>query len=79
MLDTIDLTEQTHRLREGAGGCEGGEGTVREFRMDVYPLLCVLIKPTRTYCIAQGTLLSVMWQPGWEGSFEEKGYMYMHG
>ena len=21
----------------------------------------------RTYCIAQGTLLSVMWEPGWEG------------
>ena len=24
-------------------------------------------KGTRTYCRAQGTLLSVMWQPGWEG------------
>ena len=24
-------------------------------------------KPTRTYCIAQGTLLSVTWQPGWRG------------
>ena len=22
----------------------------------------------RTYCIAQGTLLSIMWQPGGEGS-----------
>ena len=35
--------------------------------------------PTRTYCRAQGTLLSVMWQPGWEGSLEENGYMYMYG
>ena len=26
-----------------------GEGTVREFRMDVSTLLCVLVKPTRTY------------------------------
>ena len=30
-------------------------------------------------CIAQGTLLNVMWQPGWEGSLGENGYMYMCG
>ena len=29
--------------------------------------------------IAQGTLLNVMWQPGWEGSLGENGYMYMYG
>ena len=28
-----------------------------------------------TYCIAQGTLLNVMWQPGWEGSLGENVYM----
>ena len=27
--------------------------------------------------IAQGTLLNVLWQPGWEGSLGENGYMYM--
>ena len=27
-------------------------------------------KPTRTYCIAQWTLLSIMWQPGWEGRMD---------
>ena len=32
-----------------------------------------------TYCIAHGTLLSVMWQTGWEGSLGENGYMYMYG
>ena len=26
-----------------------------------------------------GTLLNVMWQPGWEGSFGENGYMCMYG
>ena len=26
-----------------------------------------------------GTLLNVMWQPGWEGSSGENGYMYMCG
>ena len=35
--------------------------------------------PTRTYCIAQGSLLNVMWQPGWEKAVGENGYMYMYG
>ena len=26
----------------------------------------------RSYCEAQRTLLDVMWQPGWEGSFAER-------
>ena len=29
--------------------------------------------------MAQGTLLNIMWQPGWEGSLGENGYMYMYG
>ena len=29
--------------------------------------------------MAQGTLLNVMWQPGWEGSLGENGNMYMDG
>ena len=31
------------------------------------------------YCIAQGTLVIVVWQPGWEGSLGENGHMYMYG
>ena len=31
----------------------------------------------RTYCIAQGTRLSVLWQPKWEGNPKKKEYMYM--
>ena len=27
--------------------------------------------------IAEGTLLNVMWQPGWEGSLRKNGYMYL--
>ena len=34
-------------------------------------------KPTRTYCRAQGTLLSVTWQPGWQGSLGENGSVYV--
>ena len=39
--------------------------------MDMYTVI------TGSYCRAQETLLSVMWQPGWEQSLGENGYMYM--
>ena len=29
--------------------------------------------------MAHGTLLSVMWQPGWEWGMGGNGYMYMRG
>ena len=32
---------------------------------------------TRTYCKAQGTLFNIIWQPGWERSLGENGYMDM--
>ena len=33
---------------------------------------------TDIYCIAEGTLLSVMWQPGWEGSvWGERVHVYV--
>ena len=34
-------------------------------------------KDISSYCVSQGTLLSIM--PGWEGNLEENGYMYMYG
>ena len=36
-------------------------------------------KLARTCCIVQGTLLNVLWQPGWEGSLGKNGYMHIHG
>ena len=33
----------------------------------------------RTYCIAHGTLLIVMQQPGWERSLRENWYLHMSG
>ena len=52
------------------------EGIVTEFGMDVYTLLYLT---TRTYCIAQGTLLNVTWEPEWEARLGEKKYMYTYG
>ena len=61
----------------GGEGC--GEGRVREFRTDRYPLLYLKWNTNRSYCIAHGTLLNVMWQPGWEVSLGKNGHMYMYG
>ena len=55
-----------------------GEGTVREFGMGVYTVMYLKQIIPRTYCVAQGTLLNVIWQSGWEGSFQENAYRYMY-
>ena len=31
----------------------------------------------RAYCIPQGTLFSITWQPGWEERLREIGYTYV--
>ena len=36
-------------------------------------------QPTRGYCIIPGILLNVTWQPRWQGSLGENGYIYMYG
>ena len=54
-----------------------GQRVAREFGINMDTLL-YLKWITRTYCIAQGTLLNVMWQPGWEGSLGENGYRYTY-
>ena len=79
--DTNEFTykRETHRLREWAHGCQGEgwvEGIVKEFGVDMYTLLYLEEITNRTYCIAQGTLINVMWQTGWEGCSGENGYRY---
>ena len=62
-----------------AGGGEGRrEGIVREFEMDMYTQLYLKWIPIRNYYTAHGTLFNVMWQPGWEGSLGENGYVYVY-
>ena len=43
----------------------------------MYILLFSKWVTTGTYWIAQGTLLTVMWQLGWKGSLGENGYMWV--
>ena len=52
----------------------------RKFGISVYTLLYLKwITYKDLLYIAQGSLLSVMWQPGWEGSLGENGNMYRYG
>ena len=66
-------------VAQGAGG-EGRWGIAREFGMDMYTLLYFkqITNMDLLYSTAQGTLLNVMWQPGWEENLEN-GYMYIYG
>ena len=50
-----------------------GEEIVRKFGMDMYTLLYLKWKPTRTYRIAQGTVLN---ETAWMG--EEFGREWIH-
>ena len=52
---------------------------VRAFAMDMYTLLYLKWITKKAYCIAQGTLLNVTWQPGREGNWGENAYIYMYG
>ena len=52
-----------------------GEGIVRELAINLYTLLYLKWITSKDL---QGTLLNAMWQPGWEGSLRENGYMYVY-
>ena len=40
---------------------------IGEFGIGMFTLLYLKLITNKDYCIAHGTLLNVMWQPGWEG------------
>ena len=78
--DTNKLIKQkeTHRLRKWThSGC--GEEIVKDFGKVLYTLLYLKWITTKTYWIAQGSLLNVMCQPGWKGCGGEwmRGYVWM--
>ena len=50
-----------------------------ELGMDRYTLLYLKWIINKDLLIADETLLSALWQPGWEKSLEENGYIYMYG
>ena len=50
-----------------------------EFEMDMDTLLCLTWRTSKDLLDSTGTLLNVTWQPGWEGSLGENGYVFMYG
>ena len=46
---------------------EWREGVVREFDTNIYTLLYLKCITGKVLLYSTGTLLNVMWQPGWEG------------
>ena len=45
----------------------------------MYTLLYLKWITNKVLLYSIGTLLNVMWQPGWEGSLGENGHRYMFG
>ena len=54
-------------------------GIVREFGMDIYTLLYLKWIINKDLLYSTQNSAQIMWQPGWEGSLGENGYMYMYG
>ena len=79
LQNTNSLTDLENKLMVNSEeGC--GDGMDGEFGMVMYTLLYLkwITNKVLLY-IAHGTLLSVMWQPGWEGNLGENGCMYIYG
>ena len=64
-MDFLTKQKETHRSREQTLGC-------------LYTLLGLKWATNKDLLPSTG-LLFTMWQPGWEGSLGEKGYMSMYG
>ena len=56
-----------------------GEEIVREFGMDIYTLLYLKWINSKDLLYSTLNSVQIMWQPGWEGSLGENGYMSMYG
>ena len=54
-------------------------GIVREFEMDMFTLLYLKRIMNKDLLIEDETQLSAMWQPEWEKSLGENGYIYKYG
>ena len=62
-----------------AGGRDGGKGSQGVGDGYVHTAIFKMGNQQGPTVLAQATLLSVMWQPGWEGNLRKNGYRYMYG
>ena len=77
-MNLLTKQKETHTLKMNfwvlvvRWGKDAGERIVRKFGMDMYTLLYLKWITNKDL---HGALLNVMWQPEWEGSLGENGYM----
>ena len=76
-MNGLTKQEETHRLRERPYGCQG-KGYLGSLGWACTHCCIYNGDPTRTCCTAQGTRLSVTWQPEWEWSLQDNGYMHVY-
>jgi len=62
-----------------AQGGRWREEIVKEFGIDIYTQLYLKWITVEVLMYITLILLSVMWQPRWEESLGENGYMYIYG
>ena len=55
-----------------------GKLIVMEFGIDMYTLLYLKRTTNKGLLYSTGDIVNVMWQPGWEGSLEENGHIYVY-
>ena len=75
------LQNRRFTFRQWTCGCQRGRTGEkdRKFGMNMCTLYLKWITNKDLWYTAQGTLLNVMWQPGWEWSLGETGYMDVYG
>ena len=56
-----------------------GKGIVKEIGVIMCTLLYLKWITNKDLLYSTGNLFNVMWQPGWERSLGEKGYMFIYG
>ena len=76
-MNLFTKQKRTHRLREQTYGYRAG-GIVREFGIDTYLLLYLKYIINKILLYSTGNSAQCLWQPRWDGSFGENGYVHMY-
>ena len=77
-MNLLIKQKETHRLRKPCCGCLG-EGIVSEFGKVMYTLLYSKWITNKDLLYSTENSAQCSWQPGWEGSLGENGYVCMYG
>ena len=80
-MNLLTKQKETHKLRQQTYGCQGegwGKEIVRAFGMNTHTLLHFKWITNKDLLYSTQNSVHVTWQPGWEASMWENGYVYMY-